>query len=418
MAAGTVIVWDRGDMDADRRRAQGLCQGPSRLRTARRKAQRPLASRQDAHEAARKKRELVADQGRRRLCAAPRARRIFWRSVRNPPRRGAKSPTSKASRRAGRRRPARSRRRLPTKTRGKREAAATGAALDPARIKGAKKAPLPAFVEPMLASLVTTPPAGERWLHEIKFDGYRLQARIDRGEVKLLTRSGLDWTAKFGEGLAAALARSAVEDRDHRRRTRRRGGVRRVGFLGAAGRSQQRPQRPLRLLCFRSYSISTDTTLRPPRSMRARVCSRNLSAGGAASSATATTSRNPANSSCSTPAASASKAWSPSCAMRPIAPGGARAGSKRNARRGRNSSSAGYMPSTTSAKAIGSLVLGVYENGALSHVGRVGTGFTEAVAKDLFKALDRLRMQLQPLCRSPHRRRGARDSLRSARTRR
>ena len=45
-------------------------------------------------------------------------------------------------------------------------------------------------------------PSGSRWLHEIKFDGYRLQARIEAGRVKLLTRSGLDWTAKFGRGLA------------------------------------------------------------------------------------------------------------------------------------------------------------------------------------------------------------------------
>ena len=47
-------------------------------------------------------------------------------------------------------------------------------------------------------------PIRQRWLHEIKFDGYRLQARIEAGRVKLLTRSGLDWTAKFGKDIAAA----------------------------------------------------------------------------------------------------------------------------------------------------------------------------------------------------------------------
>src|SRR5690606_23062049 len=45
---------------------------------------------------------------------------------------------------------------------------------DPSKIKGAKKAPLPDFVEPTLATLVASPPGGDRWLHEIKFDGYRL----------------------------------------------------------------------------------------------------------------------------------------------------------------------------------------------------------------------------------------------------
>ena len=66
-----------------------------------------------------------------------------------------------------------------------------------AAIKGAKKASLPSFIEPQLASLAVKPPVGESWVHEIKFDGYRLIARIDRGHVKLKTRNGLDWTTKF-----------------------------------------------------------------------------------------------------------------------------------------------------------------------------------------------------------------------------
>jgi bifunctional non-homologous end joining protein LigD len=70
----------------------------------------------------------------------------------------------------------------------------------------ARKAALPAFVEPALATLAASPPTGERWLHEIKFDGYRLQARLEDGDVFLLTRSGLDWTAKFGKAVVDALA--------------------------------------------------------------------------------------------------------------------------------------------------------------------------------------------------------------------
>ena len=55
----------------------------------------------------------------------------------------------------------------------------------------------PSFIEPMLCKLVASAPASAGWLHEAKFDGYRLQARIWRGEVRLRTRSGLDWTQKF-----------------------------------------------------------------------------------------------------------------------------------------------------------------------------------------------------------------------------
>ena len=54
------------------------------------------------------------------------------------------------------------------------------------------------FIEPALASLADAAPGGPGWLHEIKFDGYRLQARIDGTKVKLLTRKSLDWTDSFG----------------------------------------------------------------------------------------------------------------------------------------------------------------------------------------------------------------------------
>lgn len=57
--------------------------------------------------------------------------------------------------------------------------------------------PQPTFVPPALATLVDAPPPGAEWMHEIKYDGYRLQARIEDGAVQLLTRNGLDWTARF-----------------------------------------------------------------------------------------------------------------------------------------------------------------------------------------------------------------------------
>ena len=59
------------------------------------------------------------------------------------------------------------------------------------------------FTPPALATLVDAVPTGDGWMHEVKYDGYRLQAIIDRGRCRLLTRSGLDWTAKFA-GLAQA----------------------------------------------------------------------------------------------------------------------------------------------------------------------------------------------------------------------
>jgi bifunctional non-homologous end joining protein LigD len=63
--------------------------------------------------------------------------------------------------------------------------------------------PLPQFVPPQLSKPVEKPPSGAQWVHEIKLDGYRMAARIDNGRVQLLTRTGLDWTAKYPRAVAA-----------------------------------------------------------------------------------------------------------------------------------------------------------------------------------------------------------------------
>ncbi|HEY5237642.1 MAG TPA: DNA ligase D [Rhizomicrobium sp.] len=64
-------------------------------------------------------------------------------------------------------------------------------------IKAKPLAHLPRFIEPQLCTLEDRPPAGANWIHEIKFDGYRVQMRSQDGEVILRTRKGLDWTDKF-----------------------------------------------------------------------------------------------------------------------------------------------------------------------------------------------------------------------------
>jgi bifunctional non-homologous end joining protein LigD len=63
--------------------------------------------------------------------------------------------------------------------------------------KGKKVSALPDFIAPQLCTLVDRPPGGEGWCHEIKFDGYRVQLRVEDGEATLKTRKGLDWTDKF-----------------------------------------------------------------------------------------------------------------------------------------------------------------------------------------------------------------------------
>jgi len=68
----------------------------------------------------------------------------------------------------------------------------------PARA-AAKAAEIPAFVPPQLCHAVDRPPSGADWVHEIKFDGYRMQLRVAGGQATLKTRKGLDWSARFPE---------------------------------------------------------------------------------------------------------------------------------------------------------------------------------------------------------------------------
>ena len=62
----------------------------------------------------------------------------------------------------------------------------------------------PDFIPFQLVKLVASPPLGARWLHEIKFDGYRLQARVQAGQARFHTRNGHDWTHHFPALAAAA----------------------------------------------------------------------------------------------------------------------------------------------------------------------------------------------------------------------
>jgi bifunctional non-homologous end joining protein LigD len=75
--------------------------------------------------------------------------------------------------------------------------------------KPKKVSEMPDFVAPQLCASVERPPNADGWCHEVKFDGYRVQLRVEDGDVALLTRKGLDWTEKFG---AIARAAKALPD--------------------------------------------------------------------------------------------------------------------------------------------------------------------------------------------------------------
>jgi bifunctional non-homologous end joining protein LigD len=76
--------------------------------------------------------------------------------------------------------------------------------------RASRSAALPPFFKPELPTLVKSPPSGRQWIHEIKYDGYRIGARVERSKVNLITRNGNDWTATFPE-IAAAVKELPLE---------------------------------------------------------------------------------------------------------------------------------------------------------------------------------------------------------------
>lgn len=265
----------------------------------------------------------------------------------------------------------------------------------PSNTKG-RKAILPTFVEPALAKAVETAPSGSGWLFEIKHDGYRIQARIDGGRVKLLTRSGLDWTKKF-ESVAKAMkalklpsalidgeivveSAEGVSSFSALQNALSEGDTTAARFqafdlLYLDGRDLRRLPLIERkdLLLDALAPTSQDGTIR---------FSEHLTTDGAAMARHA-----------------CRLGLEGIIAKRADAP--YRSGRSDTWRKIKCLTTqdfviSGFMPSTSASRAVGSLILGLHQRGKLVHVGRVGTGFTDAVARDLWKALDPLKTKSAP----------------------
>jgi hypothetical protein len=99
------------------------------------------------------------------------------------------------------------------------------------------KAAYPGFIEPALASFAHKVPDGTRWIHEIKFDGYRVQVHLQNGQVKVFTRRSNDWTKRFRK-IASDASEIDAGLCHHRRRGGRAIGKWRHRFRGAAERAE------------------------------------------------------------------------------------------------------------------------------------------------------------------------------------
>jgi bifunctional non-homologous end joining protein LigD len=257
-----------------------------------------------------------------------------------------------------------------------------------------KAAPMPGFIPPSLAELAASPPKGAGWLHEIKFDGYRLQAHVAGKAVRLFTRNGHDWTDKFGPDIATAFRALPCQEAiiDGELVVENDAGASDFSAL-QADLSEGRRDRFL-FYAFDLLHLDGQPLLDRPLTDRKAALAKLLREAGplrysehfddpgaiVISHACRLSLEGIVSKQGKAPYRSGrSKTWIKSkCSAR------------------QEFVVAGYEPSSTSARAIGSLLLGLYEGETLVYVGRVGTGFTQKVAADLFRRMQPMEQDTNP----------------------
>jgi len=252
----------------------------------------------------------------------------------------------------------------------------------------------PEFIAPCLSTLVETPPQNGEWLHEIKFDGYRLQARLENGRVELLTRNQLDWANRFPliaaeiatlDAENALLDGEAVVEDDH--------GISRFSFL-QEDLSERSSTRAIYYAFDLLHLDGKDLTRLPLTDRKAALAallakppthlrlSEHLGGKGV----------DMLRSACrlglegivskradSTYRSGRGTVWVKSkCVARD------------------EFLIAGYVPSTVDPKRIGSLIAAYHDKEGLRYAGRIGTGFTAGIATMLRQRLDDLRRKTAP----------------------
>ena len=276
---------------------------------------------------------------------------------------------------------------------------------------GVGHATLPAFVAPCLATLSSKAPDSGKWVHEIKFDGYRIQARLDRGKVKLLTRKGLNWTSKFptvAAAIAKLPAKSALID----------GEVVVEGDDGLSSFSllQQdlKASRHDRTVLYGFDLMHLDGAdlkslpLVSRKDGHAKLFKREPARGVLRLSESLTEAG-------STLLRHACKMGLEGIVSK-VADAPYRSGRGQDWIKTKCSDRqelvvAGVVPSTVDARAVGALVLSFYERDKLHYAGRTGTGFTHEIARSLFRKLKALETAKAPFETIPAEERGARKPI-------
>jgi bifunctional non-homologous end joining protein LigD len=254
-------------------------------------------------------------------------------------------------------------------------------------------------VPPSLATLQAQAPTGEGWVHEIKFDGYRMQARRDGGEVRLLTRKGLNWTSRFpniGSAVARLPARTAlidgeivIEDEN---------GISTFSGLQAALKTGER-ERFIYYVFDLLHRDGRDLTGLPLIERKAELArligkqrgairySEHFEGDGALVLRRA-----------------CEISLEGIVSKRVDAPyrsGRSETFIKTKCSNAQEFVVGGYSASTALPRAVGALVVGYYDDGRLIYAGRVGTGFTQALAREVWRRLHAIEIDKPPFDQIP-----------------
>jgi len=261
-------------------------------------------------------------------------------------------------------------------------------------LTGARKRPMPEFIAPQLATLVKEPPEGEEWLHELKFDGYRMLVHLTGGKAKFWSRNQKDWTEKFPNLVKAVKtfpATTAILDGE-------------VVIVDKAGRSSfQRLQNSMgkskeAAFVFQIFDLiyfdGLDLT-RVPLLKRKLMLEELLSSVGEESPLRYSEHVE----------GSGRHFFEQACAYKiegivskladsPYLSTRNRYWLKAKCIKRQEFVIAGYVPSKHDFPGFGSLILGVYDKGELIYSGRVGTGFSIKQRLEIQKKLDRISQPL------------------------
>jgi bifunctional non-homologous end joining protein LigD len=262
---------------------------------------------------------------------------------------------------------------------------------DPVR-SNRRRGGLPDFIPPSLATLHSAPPDGAEWIHEIKFDGYRIEARLDHGKVCLLTRKQLDWTHRFqriAKAVAALPADTALLDGELV--VENENGISSFSLL-QTDLKDGRENRFVYCIFDLLHLDGRDFT-NEPLTVRKTALRRLLK----------NQSRNGPLRYTEDFEAGGSAIFTHACELglegivsklrdAPYRSGRSENFIKTKCHNAQELVVAGFTASTAMPNAVGALTVAFHEGGKLRYAGRLGTGYTHATARDLWRRLSALRI--------------------------